>query len=212
MPHALRSETNAFSQSGPAGPVAANNHSNRPLFPPLHEVVAPLLRDAEIMAHLRGCNHCAPSIASPERPDLFPLRTVFGETAPDEMLDAPWQRATPFQRAERLKRQRARQRKVTILRRTDPLFERATHILEFLLRDMPEGKALSLLGEMDQDPHAFLRHYRNMRSMAANVEHLHHLKNLERQDELSALKRRVKNGGAREGDLLRYLQLTGFGD
>ncbi|GFK95871.1 hypothetical protein NNJEOMEG_03744 [Fundidesulfovibrio magnetotacticus] len=28
-------------------------------------------------------------------------------------------------------------------------------------------------------------------------------------DELSALKRRVKSGGAKEGDLLRYLELTG---
>ena len=30
-------------------------------------------------------------------------------------------------------------------------------------------------------------------------------------DELDALKRRVKSGGAKEGDLLRYLELTGAG-
>lgn len=186
-------------------------HYNRLSFPSFDAVTAPMLGDPDILAHFHGHNHRAPLVDQSHAMAEVPMRHVLG-VADGLREHGSWEPESESQRIERYNRRIVRQRKLALLQQTDPLFARTMHMLEFMLRDMPLPAVRTALRAIEATPNGFVRHYTTARDMAEHVEHMHHRAEIKRQDALEALKRKVKSGKAQEGDLLKYLELSGFGD
>jgi len=138
------------------------------------------------------------------------------------------ERLKPFlkEREEHLARyakQRDYQTALAALKARDPLFGRTMHLMEHYVGKLPEVLRKLVMPALAREFGLFAEFYRVVRESAWLVEA--HLRAGWRKassappvpeeqaapDELAALKRRVKSGGAKEGDLLRYLELTGAG-
>lgn len=121
------------------------------------------------------------------------------------------------------------------LRRRDPLFERTMEVMERLVDELPHVVKVLAMPTLAREFGPFLDLYKELRPVAVAVEscRAHRRKRARWKDEarrgpgsvvpgtdrresaareLGELVRRVRSGGAREGDLLRYLELTGAGE
>ncbi len=215
MPYAFSQETEPDTSWFAARAARHRKHPNRLPFPSFDAVTAPMLGDHLLMAHLHGHNHRSPSIDQTDVLLEAPTRSLLGGVGlagGEHERNEYWRPESAHQRMERHNRTVVRQCKLAVLCHTDPLFERTMRILEFLLHDLPLQAARDMAREMDTSPNGFMRHYKHARTLAEHVEDSHHRKELTRQAELTALKRKVKSGKAQNGDLLKYLELSGFGD
>jgi hypothetical protein len=128
---------------------------------------------------------------------------------------------------KRYKRQRGYHASLAALKRRDPLYERTMHVMERLMGDLPQVVKELAMPVLTREFGPFLRLYEELRPVARTVENHYHNKRRRtkaRQEgggatpgagngerELRELVSRVKSGGAREGDLLRYIELMGGG-
>ena len=118
------------------------------------------------------------------------------------------------------------------LKANDPLYERAMDIMHHYLSKLPKVFMPLVMPTLLSHSPTFMSLYMDMRHVAETVEHCLHHRNKKRAAsakaeapgqrpcdgpntparaaELAALKERVRRGGAQEGDLLKYLDLTGM--
>jgi len=133
-------------------------------------------------------------------------------------------------RLSRYLKQRDYHAAMALLKQSDHLFERTLHLMEHYLERLPGVLRRLVMPHLASEFGAFAELYRYLRHGAALVEHHAHARSAAtkaraesrpkdgepspttREDERAALVRRVKSGGAREGDLLRYLELSGVGE
>lgn len=137
---------------------------------------------------------------------------------------------------KRYKRQRSYHASLAALKRNDPLFERTMLIMEHYLGKLPQVIKNMVMPVLASDFRQFVWLYEHLREAAVVVEnHAHHKRRKDkhkqeggdrrapgtgrtaadvsaRDAERRALVARVKAGGAKEGDLLRYLELVGAGE
>ena len=124
------------------------------------------------------------------------------------------------------KRQKARGRKLGLLRRHDPLAERTLHIIAHFLRGLPPTMRRLVERELEQNPHAFMALYGEAREIAEEHEKdRHHEKRRAKaqeryaapQDfpeddiapgELAAVLQRMRAGESDDADVLRFVELT----
>ena len=113
----------------------------------------------------------------------------------------------------------------------DPLYERTMDIMHHYLEKLPELFKPLVMPVLARHSPSFMALYQELRHAAETVEnHLHHqgkkrtaraktpqepsraddANAAARAAELQALKERVRRGGAKEGDLYKYLDLTGM--
>jgi len=135
----------------------------------------------------------------------------------------------------RYKKQRNYQATLAQFQKRDPLYERTMEVMEQLMDELPQVVKELAMPTLARDFGPFLRLYAELRQVAELIEnHGHNKKRREhhreragdsgngparpsgseserksQQEERRALVARVKAGGAREGDLLRYLELCG---
>lgn len=128
---------------------------------------------------------------------------------------------------KRYKKHRGYHSSLAILRQRDPLYERTMHVMERLMGELPQVVKELAMPTLAREFGPFLRLYQELRPVAHTVENHYHNKRRRseraraggsggstpeassREAELRELVRRVKSGGAREGDLLRYIELQG---
>lgn len=159
-----------------------------------------------------------------------------------KITKAAYDEIKPFlkEREEHLKRytsQRNYHASLAALKQNDPLFERTMLVMEHYLGKLPQVIKNMVMPVLARDFRKFVWLYEHLREAAVVVEnHAHHKRRKEkrkqeggagmhapgtgrtaadvaaRDAERRALVARVKAGGAKEGDLLRYLELVGAGE
>jgi len=79
-----------------------------------------------------------------------------------------------FHLMQGLARDQARRRKLAILQRSDPLFERCMHILGWCLTQFNPDIQRMLHWELRSSPRGFMRLYAKLRQLADDVERTRH--------------------------------------
>lgn len=127
----------------------------------------------------------------------------------------------------RYKKQRNYHILLSQLEKRDPLFDRTMRVMEHYMGKLPLVIQRLCMPVMAKEFGHFLELYRHLRGAAHLVENHEHHKRRKREcsnthhddtskqktaldQERQELIERVKAGGAREGDLLRYLELSGM--
>lgn len=194
--------------------------------PSFEDVARPLFSEPLLMEHFHGRHHGDP------------LELNFGPMPEDSALRLRWQvahevgqylqqRFRPvLAREQGRKRQKARGRKLGLLRQYDPLAERTLHIIAHVLRGLPPTMRRLVERELEQNPHAFMALYSEVREIAEEHEKDRHrekrrAKAQERHDapsefpeddiaaeELAAVLDRMRAGESDDADVLRFVELT----
>lgn len=153
------------------------NSSTRSAFPQLTTVLGGLFHDQELAAHFNGANHrqsfvapLGPAPADPARRRVWEIQRALEPEMLRRFLPA-------FHLEQKHKRDQVRRRKLDHLRRTDPLFERSMHILEWILPKLSKDAVRTLERDLAAHPHAFVRLYVSLRKLAEDVEHNLHALN-----------------------------------
>ncbi|GAB6037599.1 hypothetical protein JCM15519_21580 [Fundidesulfovibrio butyratiphilus] len=113
------------------------------------------------------------------------------------------------------------------LRKVDPLYERTMHILEYHTGCLHTPCRRALSRELEDNPHAFMELYSNLREIAERVERRSHARGRAAtarcsagnktattlaKDEKRAVLDRLHSGQGKDEDLMRYLELCGVAD
>lgn len=153
------------------------NASIRTIFPNLKAVLTDIFQDQEFAAHFHGANHrqsfvapLGPAPADPARRRVWEIQRALEPEMLRRFLPA-------FHLEQKHKRDQVRRRKLAHLRRTDPLFERSMHILEWILPKLSKAAVRTLERDLSAHPHALVRLYASLRKLAEDVEHNLHALN-----------------------------------
>jgi len=146
------------------------NNATHTAFPPLKAVLSDLFQDQGLTAHFNGANHrqsfvapLGPAPADHARRRVWEILRALEPEMLRRFLPA-------FHLEQKHKRDQVRRRKLDHLRRTDPLFERSMHILEWILPKLSKVAVRALERDLAAHPHAFVRLYASLRKLAEDVE------------------------------------------
>lgn len=184
------------------------------------EVAREILRDSLLGAHFRGENHCPDPVFDwgpmPEDPSVRLRWEVAQELTP--VLQKRFQAIFALER--RQKQEAAMRHLHEKLRKVDPLYERTMHILEYHTGCLHTPCRRALSRELEDNPHAFMELYGDLREIALRVEH--RLKNRKRKivgpskndrmQQIKALKQKMNAGLGKDDDIIQYLECMGVGD